>query len=115
MPHILGPALILFHHPPTNDIYTLSLHDALPIFALTGTLAQGTILTIGVPNLGQASQYVATVQSVAARSYDLDRKSTRLNSRSLRHLVCRLLLEKKKDSAPEAPTLTLLSCDHGVR
>src|SRR5258705_3302957 len=26
----------------------------------------------------------------------LDRKSTRLNSRSLRHLVCRLLLEKKK-------------------
>src|SRR5258705_4940417 len=28
----------------------------------------------------------------------LDRKSTRLNSRSLRHLVCRLLLEKKKES-----------------
>src|SRR5258705_1630041 len=26
----------------------------------------------------------------------LDRKSTRLNSKSLRHLVCRLLLEKKK-------------------
>src|SRR5436853_4524104 len=25
-----------------------------------------------------------------------DRKSTRLNSKSLRHLVCRLLLEKKK-------------------
>src|SRR5471030_3355700 len=25
-----------------------------------------------------------------------DRKSTRLNSQSLRHLVCRLLLEKKK-------------------
>src|SRR5258705_3300772 len=27
----------------------------------------------------------------------LDRKSTRLNSKSLRHLVCRLLLEKKKN------------------
>src|SRR5699024_12455578 len=22
----------LFHHPPTTDIYTLSLHDALPIY-----------------------------------------------------------------------------------
>ena len=27
-----------------------------------------------------------------------DRKSTRLNSQSLRHLVCRLLLEKNKRS-----------------
>src|SRR5262245_64517046 len=29
-----------------------------------------------------------------------DRKSTRLNSQSLRHLVCRLLLEKKKKKKP---------------
>src|ERR1035438_10927642 len=31
-----------------------------------------------------------------APAMTVDRKSTRLNSQSLRHLVCRLLLEKKK-------------------
>src|SRR5258705_6733080 len=36
----------------------------------------------------------------------LDRKSTRLNSKSLRHLVCRLLLEKKKVSFQPWPPRT---------
>src|SRR3989449_8040583 len=31
----------------------------------------------------------------------LDRKSTRLNSKSRLHLVCRLLLEKKKTKGPK--------------
>src|SRR5258705_4182345 len=35
----------------------------------------------------------------------LDRKSTRLNSKSLRHLVCRLLLEKKKKKLGMRPRL----------
>src|SRR5437660_9741212 len=34
--------------------------------------------------------------SLAVRNLGLDRKSTRLNSSHVAHLVCRLLLEKKK-------------------
>jgi len=40
-------------------------------FALTGTLSVGTILIIGVPDVGQASAYTATIQQVATPSYQL--------------------------------------------
>src|SRR5262245_64173951 len=41
--------------------------------------------------------YYSNFDPHAARLEVRDRKSTRLNSSPLRHLVCRLLLEKKKD------------------
>jgi len=40
-------------------------------FALTGTLWAGTILIIGVPDVGQASGFTATIQQVATPSYQL--------------------------------------------
>ena len=40
-------------------------------FALTGRLATGTILMIGVPDLSAAAGYTATIQQVAAPSYQL--------------------------------------------
>src|SRR5690242_13015092 len=30
---MLGSVLFFFNHPPTTEIYTLSLHDALPIWS----------------------------------------------------------------------------------
>src|SRR4030042_789702 len=39
---------------------------------------------------------------VGAGGSDTDRKSTRLNSSSRLHLVCRLLLEKSREAPPEA-------------
>src|SRR6478672_3618629 len=45
--HVLKPAdarshrpwrSFFFKHPPTTEIYTLSLHDALPIYEVLGTL-----------------------------------------------------------------------------
>ena len=68
---VTGPAVLTSATPGTELRLFAQPLGTTTRFALTGTLAQGTILTIGVPNLGQASQYVATVQSVAARSYDL--------------------------------------------
>ena len=68
---VTGPAALTSATPGTGLRLFAQRLGTTTRFALTGTLAQGTILTIGVPNLGQASQYVATVQSVAARSYDL--------------------------------------------
>ncbi|HYK82372.1 MAG TPA: hypothetical protein VEU55_04445 [Gemmatimonadales bacterium] len=40
-------------------------------FAVLGPLPNGAILTIGVTDVNQASQYVATIQDVAATTYQL--------------------------------------------
>ncbi len=40
-------------------------------FSVTGPLANGALLTIGVPDVRQASQYVATVAAVAANDFSL--------------------------------------------
>src|SRR5436853_3886317 len=71
-----------FNDTATTEIYTLSLHDALPIFA--------------VPALPDwRDRGCAFGKSVR---HDARRRSEEHTSelQSLRHLVCRLLLEKKK-------------------
>jgi len=40
-------------------------------FVLTGTLATGAILTIGVADVGKGAAYSATIQQVAAPNYQL--------------------------------------------
>jgi hypothetical protein len=40
-------------------------------FAVTGTLTNGAVLTIGVANTSKAAQYAATIQSVAAPDFQL--------------------------------------------
>src|SRR5689334_23795921 len=86
-----------FKDTGTSRIYTLSLHDALPIFAL---VADG----VGGAAAGEvASATVAYVVSAIARlrhrqDPDQDPRSEEHTSelQSQFHLVCRLLLEKKK-------------------
>src|SRR5262245_63832293 len=74
-----------FHDPATTEIYTLSLHDALPIFG--STLVTPTLV------LGTAYKQVHTNGSKAGQFRSEEHTS---ELQSLRHLVCRLLLEKKK-------------------
>src|SRR5205809_3165228 len=71
--------------PPTAYIYTLSLHDALPIFfALTGLGEQAALLQsigIGVTNLLFTFVGLWLIDRLGRRTLLLiDRKSTRLNS-----------------------------------
>src|SRR5215510_40876 len=66
----------------TTDIYTLSLHDALPISRRPRRAG---------PRAGAASAPRRSAASPAARS---EEHTSELQSRG--HLVCRLLLEKKK-------------------
>src|SRR5215510_16480530 len=71
-----------FNDTATTEIYTLSLHDALPICA-GGARGRG--------------HRRAALRRVAARTRRLHRSeehTSELQSRG--HLVCRLLLEKKK-------------------
>src|SRR5437899_7003705 len=73
-----------FTDAATTEIYTLSLHDALPIF--TASCATSLCHAGNVPKQG--------LTLVSGSSYRSEEHTSELQS--LRHLVCRLLLEKKK-------------------
>src|SRR5437899_8037009 len=79
---------IFFNDTATTEIYTLSLHDALPIWS-------GSFTYNGAVGLVPET-YTNALGNPVTVINGQDRKSTRLNQ-SLRHLVCRLLLEKKKN------------------
>src|SRR2546430_17447871 len=87
-----------FNDTATTEIYTLSLHDALPISELPPgegppRLAAGRGLAVGARHrdgVGHRGQRVARL-SVLRRS---EEHTSELQSQS--NLVCRLLLEKKK-------------------
>src|SRR5215510_10617049 len=70
-----------FNDPTTTEIYTLSLHDALPIYrAIVSPASKPTGSTL--------------VSAGARRHARSEEHTSELQSRG--HLVCRLLLEKKK-------------------
>src|SRR3989442_3843188 len=72
-----------FNDTATTEIYTLSLHDALPIFSHGGGRRA---LPCERKVLGLAPWYSGRMRS--------EEHTSELQSRP--HLVCRLLLEKKK-------------------
>src|SRR2546429_977126 len=104
----LGRALTVFVvHPfffndtATTEIYTLSLHDALPILgffsgspivARSDCCSTGSSFSISVNQLTNG-----TIGTPAARS---EEHTSELQSRL--HLVCRLLLEKKTTAQQQA-------------
>src|SRR5438093_9253922 len=77
----------------TTEIYTLSLHDALPIYRKTGgKLAPARGRADSQPTVtGQCRQEFALGSGARERS---EEHTSELQS--LTNLVCRLLLEKKK-------------------
>src|SRR5207249_12261614 len=90
-----------FNAPPPTEIYTLSLHDALPICnarLLPRTslakkrLLRATIRRRGSP--GRAAGFPGTRQRLPASAARSEEHTSELQSRF--DLVCRLLLEKKK-------------------
>src|SRR5262245_62979270 len=79
----------------TTKIYTLSLHDALPIYELQESIAAANDARMAL--LGAMGVRPTTPLRVAAlgeRTLRSEEHTSELQS--LRHLVCRLLLEKKK-------------------
>src|SRR3712207_7552256 len=63
------------------------------------------VLVVAARQLGQRDRRVDVVERRAAAG--LDRKSTRLNSKSRQYLVCRLLLEKKKKNIVKTRDMAL--------
>src|SRR5690349_22634325 len=91
-----------FNHPATSTIYTLSLHDALPIYRVdVGQAGAGggrddrAGPVVPVANVDQNPR---PVHLDLAAEVVLDARSEEHTSelQSRRDLVCRLLLEKKK-------------------
>src|SRR5258708_27048199 len=87
-----------FNDTATTEIYTLSLHDALPISVDVEKVMhefQEDDRNFLLPPLGQA---------LAPDTY-IDRSEEHTSElQSPDHLVCRLLLEKKKKYPPAFPT-----------
>src|SRR3712207_7425641 len=93
-----------FNDTATTEIYTLSLHDALPISTHEGDGELTRVLLLPAPYLGQEGRAGAAArvgeeqndrlaggaQGVEGRS---EEHTSELQSRQ--YLVCRLLLEKK--------------------
>src|SRR3712207_8077459 len=73
------PMFIFFNDPATPEIYTLSLHDALPISA-RAEWGQTPLLSFTDPDSSSTGRsMVYSLYSIAAGKPP-DRKSTRLNS-----------------------------------
>src|SRR2546422_7285565 len=100
---ICSPRFIFFfffNDTATTEIYTLSLHDALPIYSCR-------------EHPGQFRKFYSFCPSYPSGARWLRRDSERSEEhtselQSRLHLVCRLLLEKKKKTAENSPTVVII-------
>src|SRR5437764_10882570 len=86
-------SLFFFNDTATTEIYTLSLHDALPILAIT--TAQIAAKHVGKPRSSPNPEAVISTARSEEHTSELQ---------SPMYLVCRLLLEKKKKHKTRLPT-----------
>src|SRR5436305_5200287 len=87
-------AFFFFDDTPTTEIYTLSLHDALPISPAAAKLSR----TWPAPSMPDTENGCACVQLPVR-----DRKSTRLNSSHVRISYAVFCLKKKRTQAHVKP------------
>src|SRR5437762_10009857 len=98
-----APVLFFFHDPTTTGIYTLSLHDALPICAAVRVIAH----EVGGGRSERNEAAVRAERGLVAPAVHLraiagDRSEEHTSElQSPMYLVCRLLLEKKKKKKPQ--------------
>src|SRR3712207_6878600 len=85
------PTIFFFNDTATTEIYTLSLHDALPISGHTEATYEEIIRAAEV-GLSQGTHLYNAMRPLAHRRSE--EHTSELQSRQ--YLVCRLLLEKKK-------------------
>src|SRR5256885_5537777 len=93
---LLISSFFFFNDTATTEIYTLSLHDSLPI-SLLASQGRGTTPSLrGGPCLVSLALGPARFKCYALRNEILDRKSTRLNSSHLVISYAVFCLKKKK-------------------
>src|SRR2546429_289880 len=108
-----------FNDTATTEIYTLSLHDALPIFSrICGRM--GLMRDWKAPNsAASTARWLSGASSSSTNCRSTNLARTRRSSvrrseehtselQSRLHLVCRLLLEKKKNDNHSSSSLAFL-------
>src|SRR5258708_17235778 len=85
-------SFFFFNDTATTEIYTLSLHDALPICVATGVPSADRVRDVKKEDRGQPAHSEASPDSRP----DIRSEEHTSELQSPDHLVCRLLLEKKK-------------------
>src|SRR5688572_32726496 len=102
-----------FNDTATTEIYTLSLHDALPIYKKPGkSPGAGDVLNVGDviyvspknPDEPQGVWSLMQIPEIGGRS---EEHTSELQSQS--NLVCRLLLEKKNKKRKKTNRYTQLT------
>src|SRR2546422_11756553 len=90
-----------FNDTATTEIYTLSLHDALPIYLPPGAGGRNARheADCSMPGLSSEQRLLTDRRVSDRRSGRSEEHTSELQSRL--HLVCRLLLEKKKKRIKE--------------
>src|SRR3712207_8539752 len=103
--------LFFFNDTATTEIYTLSLHDALPISekaipmvnALTQYVPHFLALSASSPFWVGCDTGLASARSKVFEGMRSEEHTSELQSRQ--YLVCRLLLEKKKHQYATQPRI----------
>src|SRR5690606_39562315 len=102
------PVVLLLNDTATTAIYTLSLHDALPIFTLSAVVVLGhialkifdLIFAMSGPDNAMTSVPAILMYLTTFRGNQFakgDRKSTRLNSSHVKISYAVFCLKKKKN------------------
>src|SRR5947199_8116398 len=100
-------SFFFFNDPATTEIYTLSLHDALPIFHLGAAKGGVDIAERAVfPHLFRRAQQPGHRRAIQRGCEAEDRKSTRLNSSHLGISYAVFCLKKKTKKTKKFTTLT---------
>src|SRR3712207_7633454 len=99
-----------FNDTATTEIYTLFLHDALPISSSASPARNPVSSSRALSNPSRCRMKCCACRSRSFRRRD--RKSTRLELQSRQYLVCRLLLEKKKNTPFQHPSYVTILLPH---
>src|SRR3712207_7459486 len=89
--------IFFFNDTATTEIYTLSLHDALPIFNISRQTRGGRHVDSRRHRRVQERLGSAPQSGTGRQEGRSEEHTSELQSRQ--YLVCRLLLEKKKKSS----------------
>src|SRR5690606_40468479 len=105
--HLSHALLLSFTDPPPTELYTLSLHDALPIFADFAMLLEYVHEIPGIERIRYTTSHPKEMTSRLIDAHGtLDRKSTRLNSSHVKISYAVFCLKKKKTAKSPARRYT---------
>src|SRR3712207_8064205 len=104
--------IFFFNDTATTEIYTLSLHDALPISTTTPEPRERWPRSSGTPGVPSPKKRRKNSSALAFRRFLSDRKSTRLNSSHANISYAVFCLKKKNINSRVRAVLPLLVAVH---